>query len=245
MLFQPTCGDETNPFGAAYFIAKNYGKEVLPVNTLYLGHKYTNDEVADYLKRNRLNDIYDVQYVVDIEAEIARLLVNFDVVARIAGRAEYGARSLGNRAILANPSDMRSFYMVNDQIKVRDFWMPFVPTILDVDAERYIYNDKNVDAPYMITGFDTTHIAQEQLQAAMHQKDKSVRPQILKKEANPRYYQIILKFKELTGIGGVMNTSFNLHGYPLAEQLPAVFFTFKNSDLQYMAVENYLIRKKK
>lgn len=114
VLFQPTCGDETNPFGVAYFIAKNYGKEVLPVNTLYLGHKYTNDEVADYLKRNRLNDIYDVQYVVDIEVEIARLLVNFDVVARIAGRAEYGARSLGNRAILANPSDMRSFYMVND-----------------------------------------------------------------------------------------------------------------------------------
>lgn len=242
--FMPTCGDETNPFGAAYYIAKNNGKDFIPVNTLYLGHEYTNAEVLRYLENNRLYEKYSIHFINDIETEIANLLADFKVVARIAGRAEFGARSLGNRAILANPSDLRSFYMVNDQIKVRDFWMPFAPTIMDVDADRYLHNEKNIEAPYMITGFDTTEIAQNHLRAAMHQKDKSVRPQILKEQANPRYYRVLSKFRELTGIGGVMNTSFNLHGYPLAEQLPAVFFTFANSDLQYMAVENYLICKK-
>lgn len=242
--FMPTCGDETNPFGAIYYIATNNQLIVDPLNTLYLGHAYSNDDVKDYISERALFEKYDVTYYDDVEIEIAKLLADYIVVARVHGKAEFGARSLGNRAILANPSNLQSFYMVNDQIKIRDFWMPFAPTILDTDEERYLINNKHIKAPYMITSFNTTQEARMDLRAAMHQQDKTVRPQILTREMNASYYHIIEEFKRITGIGGILNTSFNLHGYPLAEQLPEAFFTFENSGLQYMAIENYIFKKK-
>src|SRR3989338_1175754 len=98
---------------------------------------------------------------------------------------------------------------------MRDFWMPFAPTILKERENDYIENPKKVEAPYMIMAFHSTPLAQKELIAAIHQADKTCRPQVLEKEWNPNYYKIIKEFESETGIGGVLNTSFNLHGSPL------------------------------
>ncbi len=243
--FMPSCGDESNPFGAAYHeYLRETGKLPQPLDDLYLGPRFSMEEIAAYLKRHGIAGEFAVEKPESIEERIADLLAGFQVVARFAGRAEWGARSLGNRAIIANPSSLESFYEVNDAIKQRDFWMPFAPSILAEEADRYLVNPKGIPAPHMILGFETTPLAREHLRAAMHQADKTVRPQLVTDEANVGYARLIRAFRERTGIGAVMNTSFNLHGYPLVATLDQAFFTFRNSGLKHLALEGYLVSKR-
>jgi carbamoyltransferase len=243
--FMPSCGDESNPFGACFYVYKKLtGNDPQSLKDLYLGPSYDLKEIELFMKKNGVFEKYRVEFYEDIEKKVAELLANFQIVARFKGRAEWGARALGNRSILANPSDLKSFYEVNDAIKQRDFWMPFAPSILDEDEQNYILNPKKVKAPYMILSFNSTELAREHLKAAMHQRDKTLRPQIVYKWQNPDYWKLISYFKKLTGIGGVLNTSLNLHGYPLVATLEQAFFTLENSGLNHLALENFLISKK-
>jgi len=240
--FLPSCGDESNPIGAAFYLYKQKtNNDPLPFKDIFFGVKFKNDDVKEFLKsyENR----YQIEYYENIEEKIAKLLADFKVVARFWGRCEWGARSLGNRAILGNASDMKTFYEINDMIKKRDFWMPFAPSILKEDANLYIKNPKNLEALYMILSFDSTELAREHLKAAMHQADYTLRPQLVEKDINPHYHKVISEFKKLTGIGGILNTSFNLHGYPLVGNVEQALFTFENSGLKYLALQNYLVSK--
>nr|WP_249291444.1 carbamoyltransferase C-terminal domain-containing protein [Campylobacter curvus] len=208
--------------------------------------EYSNNEIRDFIDREKLHEKYNIEYYDNIELKVAQLLAEFNTVARFAGRTEFGARSLGNRALLANPSDMRSFYMVNDQIKVRDFWMPFAPSILDTYINKYVanYNSKKYTPYYMIATYESTKEFQRDCRAAMHQGDKTARPQIVTMQSNEKYYKVISEFEKLTGIGAVLNTSLNLHGYPLVGTPKQAIFTLENSSLEYLAIENWLISKK-
>ena len=177
---------------------------------------------------------------------LVELLNDKEIVARVSGRNEWGARSLGNRAILGHPSFMESFYTINDLIKSRDFWMPFAPSILDSDAQNFLVN-YNCDTSYpfaMITAYDTSEKGVLELRAAIHQGDHSCRPQVVTFEKNASYYDLLLKFKKKTGIGALLNTSLNIHGSPLAANVEQLFLTFLNSGLKYMAINSYLISKK-
>jgi len=164
-------------------------------------------------------------------------------VARVKGRMEWGARALGNRSILANPSNIDLVMILNEQMKDRDFWMPFAPSILSERADDYLINPKKVEAPYMILSFDTTLLARSHLKAALHPYDFTCRPQIVSKDWNPVYYDLLKHFEALTGIGGVLNTSFNLHGYPIVLGPKEALYAFEHSGLEYLALENYLVTK--
>jgi len=82
------------------------------------------------------------------------------------------------------------------------------------------------------------------LQAAIHPADYTARPQLLEKNDNPDYYQIIQEFKKLSGVGALLNTSLNLHGLPVVRDIGGAFYTFNNSDLDLLVVENYMFKKK-
>lgn len=244
----PSCGDESNAFGACYYLyIHHFAKkpsEVKRVKDLYLGPAYSNEYVEDMVKRLDLKRKYDVEFYDDMGGEIASLLAKDETVARLVGNCEWGARSLCNRCIYGNPSKMQTFYKINNQIKMRDFWMPFAPTILKERQHDYIVNPKNVDAPYMIMAFHSTPMAQKELVAAIHQADKTCRPQVLEKDWNPDCYRIVKEFEKETGIGAVLNTSFNLHGDPIVCSPEDAVRTLENSGLDYLAIENYLISKK-
>jgi carbamoyltransferase len=243
-LFMPSCGDESNPFGAAYKVyVDETGRDPAPLDSLYLGPRYSASEVEAFLRSSGATSRHSVSTPAVIEDAVAELLADGKIVARVADRAEWGARALGDRSILGHPARMETFHEVNDQIKSRDFWMPFAPSMLAEDADKYILNPKGVRAPHMITAFDSTPLGQDEFRAAMHPKDKTLRPQLLEREANPRYYDLIAAFRRLTGIGGLLNTSLNMHGYPLAATLDQALFTFENSGLRYMALEGYLLEK--
>lgn len=250
IYFQPASGDCSLGIGAAALCCQNHGEPLQALNSMYFGNRYTNEEVKRYIDDNGLEDRYTVTYIEDVERRIAEMLADFKIVARFKGPGEWGARSLCNRAILGNASDLATFYQVNDMIKIRDFWMPFAPTILDSWAKCYVANWEDLDkrafesSKYMILTCDSTPLAQDHLRAAIHQKDKTLRPQICCSADNPDFHRLMVEYEKLTGMGGLMNTSLNLHGYPLVDRLEEAFFTLDNSGLKHMAIENWLVSKK-
>ena len=155
---------------------------------------------------------------------------------------EFGARALGNRSILADPSNQDCVREINMMVKKRDFWMPFAPVMIKEKANEYIKNKKNIKSPYMILSFDSTSKFKEFI-SAVHQADLTARPQIIEEKMNPSYYKILKEFYSLTGRGVILNTSFNLHGLPIVHGPKEAMDVFKNSDLKYLVLGNYLVKK--
>ena len=105
-----------------------------------------------------------------------------------------------------------------------------------------IRNPKKISSPYMIMAFDSKE-SKGEIKAGIHPRDYTVRPQIVSKKHNANYHEIIDMFNGFSGVGGLLNTSFNLHGYPLVETPGDAISVFLSSGLQHLAIENYLISK--
>jgi len=245
VFFCPAAGDEGLAVGAAligyYEMSIMLGKkpENVPLKDTYFGSSFSNEEIKDSLKKHGL--LEKAEYIEDIDSEIGELLAkDSNIVARFSGQMEWGPRGLGNRSILANPSDYGVIRKINHAIKMRDFWMPFGPSILESRMQDYVVNP--ISAPYMIVSFDTTEKRSE-ISAAIHPYDFTCRPQTVITEYNPGYEKVLKSFEEETGIGGILNTSFNLHGNPIVWNPEIAIDTFQNSELDALALGNYLLKK--
>ena len=157
---------------------------------------------------------------------------------------EFGQRALGNRSILADPRNHAILNKINQKIKFRDFWMPFTPTMLNEDVNKFIINKKNLFSPFMTLAFSTNKRNKSKIIASVHPADQTTRPQMLRKRDNKAYYQIIKEFKKLTGIGVLLNTSFNLHGEAIVENPHQAYNTFLRSDLDILIIGKYAIIRK-
>ncbi|WP_038249429.1 carbamoyltransferase C-terminal domain-containing protein [Ghiorsea bivora] len=246
MFVFPSCGDEMNAPGAcfAYASDKGEGMGIPALENIYWGPSYTDDEIKGCLDAYSRKDEVIAEYFGEkVNSKVASLLVDGEVVARFSGREEMGARSLGNRAILANPTDSEVITLINKMIKKRDFWMPFASSIKIEHRHDYLVNPKDVSSPYMILTFDTTDEGQEKLRAGTHPQDKTIRPQEVSQASNPDYWDLINKFEKLTGQGGILNTSFNLHGLPVVHTPEQALDVFLDSGLTSLQLEGYLVRK--
>lgn len=238
----PSCGDETNSIGAAWaFMAEQgHAEQIEPLKTMYLGPNPKSEEYD--LSANQARKLgWQVTTPPIIEAAIAELLARGEVVARVSGREEFGARSLGNRAILADPSRTDVVKVVNKAIKCRDFWMPFAPSVMAEHADRHVYNPKRLSAPYMILAFDSRNT--EEVRAACHPEDATIRPQIVTRENNPGYHRVIEEFHRQTGRGTILNTSLNIHGEPIVSTPDDAISVMRRSGLKHLALGPYLISK--
>jgi carbamoyltransferase len=245
----PSCGDEMNAIGAAYLAyAEAMGKQgksadIPPLGAIYWGPEPKDGDV-DALAAGLRAKGYSIEKPADLEITVADMLVNGEVVARAAGRMEFGARALGNRSILADPTRQDVIRIINDMIKNRDFWMPFAPAMIAERSDEYVVNPKKMDAPYMIMTFDTTAKVGE-FPAGVQPYDRTARPQFVHKDQNPAFHKIISRFAEKTGRAVVLNTSFNLHGYPIVCTAADAVDVLERSGLENLAVGSYLIRKPK
>jgi carbamoyltransferase len=245
----PSCGDEANAAGICYFLENKFEglQNINQLEDVYFGVEYTDKEIEQsFEKYNFTKYKYKITKQDNIEKKLAELLAEGYVLARFKGREEFGARSLGNRAIIADPSKPEVIKEINEMIKNRDFWMPFASSILDEDIDKYIAwnGTKEKNNPYyMIMTYDTNPIAHTEISGGIHPYDKTVRPQLVTKEHNIDYWNLIKEFKNITGIGGILNTSLNLHGLPLVYDPEDAFHVMENSSLKYLALENYLIEK--
>ncbi|MEM2908862.1 MAG: carbamoyltransferase C-terminal domain-containing protein [Candidatus Bilamarchaeaceae archaeon] len=242
--FMPSAGDESVAIGAAFWALENKGEFGKSDEVVYLGKEYSDAEIERYLSERNLDKKYEIEHVKDAEKEVVELVNEGKIVGRFCGRGEWGARSLGNRAILADPSKLESIELINNTIKCRDFWMPFACSVLDSHFEEYAHPSHKSMPFYMITTFDTTEKGKNNLKAAIHRKDYTMRPNVVIAKHNQRYWKLLNHYKELSGIGGILNTSLNVHGYPLVGFIDELFFTLDNSDLKYAQCGNFMIRKK-
>ncbi len=240
----PTGTDDSLSIGACYYLNRNNNNKFL--KNIYLGQKLSKktinkEEIYKYFKdKKKIILEKNVNHI-----EIAKLLNKGEIIAVARGQEEFGARALGNRSILANPCMDGVVQKINEQIKNRDFWMPFALTILHEHHKKFIINKKSMDSDFMTIGFDTIIKNYNKIKNGTHPYDKSVRPQILKKNFNQIYYSIIKSFYNISGIPAVLNTSLNLHGFPISSTLKDVIYTFKNSGLKYLYLEDsFLLRKK-
>jgi carbamoyltransferase len=205
----------------------------------YLGDDIKDHDAADAVAGTGLR----VERPTDIHLAVAQLLADGSIVARCAGRMEYGARALGNRSILANPADPDVTRRLNRLVKQRDFWMPFAPAVLDSQQSRYIINPKRLASQFMMLGFDSVPGATDHMIAALHPADLSCRPQIVRDHDGSGIAAILSAYLKLTGNGVLLNTSLNLHGDPIARTAGDAVKVLLNSNLQHIQIGDLLISK--
>ena len=234
------CGsgtDDTLPIGACYDYASKNKKKTIPLKNMYLGIN------ADYkIKDLKKFSKYKITKVTSLK-QVLNCLIKHQIIAVCRNRAEMGQRALGNRSILADPRFAQNIHKINNAIKQRDFWMPFAPVILNEYQKKLIKNPKNIDSPFMTFAFETTPFAHKNLIAAIHQADKTARAQILSKKHNKDLWKLIYLFYKKTGVPGLLNTSFNLHGYPIVNTIFDAKNVFEKSDLTALWLNNHIIEK--
>lgn len=245
IYIQPAAGDDGGALGAAlwaYYIVMNKPRDwVMP--HAYWGQGFTEGEIKEFLNTNNIKyeHFSDDSKLLDIVAES---LTNENVVGFFQGRFEWGPRALGNRSILADPRRDSMKEVVNTKIKFREPFRPFAPVILrDRAAEYFDYPDvEKHEAPrYMLMVAPFKADKQDQVQAVCHMG--TGRLQTIERETNPRYYGVVERFGQITGVPVVLNTSFNLRGEPIVSTPKEAFNTFKNSDIDMLVLENFLVRK--
>lgn len=229
-------GDESLCAGACFADRARRGEAAKPIRHVYLGGTPKAEEWAGRLGETKLSS-RDFGVLERVSTrEIAEMLAADFIIARCAGPAEFGARSLGNRSILANPANPENVKKINDAIKNRDFWMPFTPSILKEFAGELLENPKAVDSPFMTIGYRSRPAARTKIPGALHFADHSARPQFVDRETNPEYWALIDAFRERTGIPALLNTSLNLHGEPMNYSVADAARTVALSDLDFLVL---------
>ncbi len=242
---QPAAGDDGGALGAAlwawHIVEGNPRKWTQP--HAYYGKGYTDEECLDFLKKEGLKyeSFNDEGKLTDT---LVDALTTKNVIGFHQGRFEWGPRALGNRSILADPrgSDMKE--IVNTKIKFREPFRPFAPVILRERAPEYFeYPDvAKHDAPrYMLTVAPIKEDKQDEIHAVNH--EGTGRLQSIDRETNQRYYDVVKRFGDATGVPIVLNTSFNLRGEPIVNTPREAFNTFRNSDIDILVLGSHIVRK--
>ena len=239
----PSCGDESLSMGAALQRMINLGGEnTEPLGPIYFGDEFDNSAIEKELKKWKNVITFTKQK--DIHQYVGKMLNKGDIIARYFGRMEWGARALGNRSIIADGRKPNVIQKINEAIKNRDFWMPFAPSILFERVHDYFDNPQKFYGPYMVMAFPSKPLAVEHFKGALHPYDYTGRPQMVKEDWNPEYYRVLKSFENESGdVGGVLNTSFNIHGEAIVRTPSDALNTFLNSGLDGLAIGDYYVKK--
>ncbi len=213
IYIHPNMGDGGLAVGAALSVHADRNGGLTPhfLESLYLGPTISDGEAAQALDSAKLT----YNKADSLPEKIAALLAEGKVVARAAGRMEYGPRALGNRTVFASCSDPAINKWLNDRLQRTEF-MPFAPIVIEEYAAQYFpaWKPDHVMARFMTITYDASELAKRDIPAAIH-VDGTARPQVLREQDNPAVYAILKAFHGLTGVPALINTSFNMHEEPI------------------------------
>jgi carbamoyltransferase len=240
----PSPDDSSQSMGACYAYCLMNEIETKPLENAYLGYQIDDIKVKKILKKLSSSK-YKISNT-NIFRKTAQLLLENKIIGICRGNAEFGARSLGNRSIICNPSKLENVKKINETVKNRDFWMPFAATIIDKYAAKYfkIKHSNLNNYKYMTNCVETFAHSREKLTAAIHPYDKTCRPQIITQKNNPFYYKIIREFGKRSGIYSLLNTSLNTHGNPIINNELQAITMLKKTNLDAIIIGNYIVEKK-
>lgn len=241
IFIHPAAGDSGISTGAAFLLySKKYGLNPKQWRHVFLGNSFSNDRVEKAL----INTDLEYDYIADIDTYVGEeLLPKNYLVGWFKNRMEYGPRALGARSVLIDPRNPKSPSIIRSSIKKRPMFQPFCPSLLKEEESKYIDNPKNVNAPFMIITFNAKQRMIDEAPAVVF-IDSSVRIQSVEKEYNKDFYNVIKAFNKETGVPIVLNTSFNMSGDPIVCTPEDAIKTFIKSKLDFLAIENYLVKKK-
>ena len=263
---QPAAGDAGGSLGAclAYWhLELKKDRKIEKEDSMkgsYLGPEYSQEEIVQELKKFGANfEVYDDE---ELSLITAKSLSDGDAIGWFQGRMEFGPRALGGRSILGDPRSENIQKNLNLKVKYRESFRPFAPSVIYEEVKNWF----NIDckSPYMLFvaeiidskqkkiskeqeelfGIDKLNIKRSEIPAVTH-VDYSARIQTVHKETNPKFYKLLLKFKELTGCPVIVNTSFNVRGEPIVNTPKDAFNCFMGTELDKLVIGNCILEKKK
>lgn len=268
IFIQPAAGDAGGALGAALAAHYIYFDQARVVDTTrmdamsgsYLGPSYSDKEIEQMAKQNQAVFTHYADFS-ELSAKTAELLAEGNVIGWFQGRMEFGPRALGGRSILGDPRNPEMQKKLNLKIKYREGFRPFAPSVLAEDVSDYFECD--TISPYMLLVhgvqparrnampanyeqldmMDKLYFLRSDLPSITH-IDYSARIQTVHAETNPRYHQLISDFKAKTGVGVVVNTSFNVRGEPIVCTPADAYRCLMRTEMDYLVVGNYIFDKK-
>jgi carbamoyltransferase len=246
LFVQPAAGDAGGALGAALWAYNGLlGKpRSFTMRHAYWGRSNSDAEIGDFLKRSDI----PFQHFEDDDELLDRIVLRLmqgKVVGWSQGRFEWGPRALGNRSILADPRNPEMKDIVNARIKFREPYRPFAPSVLAECTEKYFDLSRaqcHHPARYMLYVAPVRENQRSTVPAITH-VDGTARLQTVFREQSPRYYGLIERFGQATGVPVVLNTSFNLRGEPIVNTPADAFNTFSKSEMDSLVLENFLVEK--
>ncbi len=238
IFVQPAMGDAGLAFGGPLYVLGERG-DIHPyrLEGVYLGPEFSESEILQAICAEGLEGRrYD-----PVEPKIAELLAEGRVVARFNGRMEFGPRSLGNRSILYHCADATVNDWLNKRLDRTEF-MPFAPATLEDEVSKSFFGTEGAEhtAEFMTITFDCTDSFKATCPAAVH-VDGTARPQIVRERSNPSFHKILRHYRELTGVGTVVNTSFNMHEEPIVCTPEDAVRSFVRGHLDYLAIGSFIV----
>lgn len=262
---QPAAGDAGGAIGAAlgaYYLHFQKPRQISSfldsMQGSYLGPQYSQKQVN--LQLSEAGAVFEIVDDEELFIITAKALADGKAIGWHQGRMEFGPRALGARSILADPRSPAMQKQLNLKVKYRESFRPFAPSVLRENALQWF--DLDADSPYMLLvaginreqrifmtpeqeklfGIKKLNIPRSTIPAVTH-VDYSARIQTVYKETNPRYYQLIKKFEELTGCPILVNTSFNVRGEPIVESPKDAFKCMMGTELDMLVVGNAILYK--
>ncbi len=232
----PNMGDGGCGTGAALFLSS---KGVNPtIQSAYYGPDYSDDEIQAVLDANNLEYTQPQEYA----KEVASLIHNGNVVARYNGRMEYGPRALGNRSIMYHGREPEVNQWLNTRLGRTEF-MPFAPVTLYEHRDDCYINMLGAEhtSEFMTITFDCTDKMKQDCPAAVH-IDGTARPQLIKRDVNEGYYDILFEYHKISGIPSLINTSFNMHEEPIVCSPEDAVRAFLEGKLDVLAIGSFIVR---
>lgn len=248
LYIHPAAGDSGSAIGAALWRHYQDSSKLrsAPLISPYLGSRCPPEAEIDRAVSESGFHLHGVFAPDQLPREVARLLAEGNVIGWFQGNAEWGPRALGNRSILADPTRADMKKIVNERIKFREPFRPFAPAVLIEEVHDYIecppIRDRTSPEYFMLAVHPVLATARSKVPAITH-ADGTARLQVVDAASNPTFYKLIKAFKELTGVGVLMNTSFNLKGEPIVDTPADALRTFSYSGLDYLVIDNRIVSK--
>lgn len=226
----PACGDDGLPAGSSLYVLHQLFGEKRETYTnkdlMYLGFQYDHQPNTTYQQID-----FDLDFV-------AEKISEGKIVCWYQGRSEVGPRALGNRSFISDPRKKDMKDIMNSRVKFREWFRPFAPVVLNEHKEEWFLMD--FESPFMLHTVPCKK--PQEIPSAVH-IDNTSRVQTLRREDNERFYDLIEKFYEITGVPVVMNTSLNVKGKPIVETPEDVMELFENSDVDILVLNDRMYLK--
>ena len=245
LFIQPAASDEGCSVGAAMYAYAQQEGGNSPIHSgwthAYWGPSFGESEVKAALES--MSDAVSWKKNQDITGTIAAHIAQGKVAGWFQGRMEFGPRALGNRSILGDARDAGMKDRINEKVKRRESFRPFAPAVLEEDAGEYFDMSGLDGSPFMLFAVPVYPDKQAMIPAVTH-VDGSARVQTVSHATNPRFWKLIKRFKDMTGVPVVLNTSFNVKNEPIVCTPSDAIRCFLSTDIDCVAIEDYFVLKR-